>query len=103
MFGTIFLQRETATRIVVVTRCSARVRHTSRMRTAGPRLQLVGEPSASPEEGAAIVAALERFMRATAPAPTVPASAPEPWQRAAILEGVSREPGADTADPWINT
>ena len=33
-----------------------------------PQLQLIA-PTASPEEAAAIVAALERFMRATAPAP----------------------------------
>lgn len=73
------------------------------MPTARPRLELLGETSASTEEGAAIVAALERFMRATAPAASPVASGPEPWQRAAILEGVSRDPGFDAADPWINT
>jgi hypothetical protein len=59
-------------------------------------------PSASPEEAAAIVAALERFMRATA-ASHPPAQAPDPWRRAAVLEGVEREGQADPADPWINT
>jgi hypothetical protein len=73
------------------------------MPTARARLELLGAPAASPEEGAAIVAALERFMRATAPAPTPAGDGPEPWQRAAILEGVSRDPGPDAADPWINT
>jgi hypothetical protein len=60
-------------------------------------------PSASPEEAAAVVAALERFMRATAPV-LAPAAAPEdPWRRAAIMEGVEREPGGHMPDPWINT
>ena len=60
-------------------------------------------PSASPEETAAIVAALERFMRATAP-PAAPAVQDiDPWRDAAILEGISREPQGDVPDPWINT
>jgi hypothetical protein len=50
-------------------------------------------PTASPEEAAAIVAALERFMRETAPRPAPPAPEQDPWTRAAILEGVAREPG----------
>ena len=65
-------------------------------------LQLIPH-SASPEEAAAIVAALERFMRATAPGAAGPAAATDPWRRAAVLEGVSREYEADPADPWINT
>jgi hypothetical protein len=59
--------------------------------------------SASPEEAAAIVAALERFMRATAPPPSQPASAPDGWRRAAVLEAVAREQQGDLPDPWINT
>jgi hypothetical protein len=59
-------------------------------------------PSPSPEEAAAIVAAIERFMRATAPRAR-PAEAEDPWQRAAILEGVERERGDEIPDPWINT
>jgi len=60
-------------------------------------------PAASPEEAGAIVAALERFRRATAaPAPSV-ATAPDEWLRAAILEGVSRQARGDAGDPWINT
>jgi hypothetical protein len=66
------------------------------------RLQLIA-PSASPEEAAAVVAALERFMRATAPPPTAPQERSDPWQRAAILEGVERESRGDVSDPWINT
>lgn len=65
-----------------------------------PRLKLIA-PSASPEEAAALVAALERFMRATAPT-AAPAREPaDPWRRAAILEGVEREAQGDLGDPWL--
>jgi hypothetical protein len=47
--------------------------------------------SASPEQAAAIAAAIERFMRATAPLPVSSDECPDPWVRAAILEGVTRE------------
>ena len=58
-------------------------------------------PSATPEEAAAIVAALERFMRATAPPPMASTSAQlDPWRATAILEGVSRDPWTDT-DAWL--
>jgi hypothetical protein len=59
--------------------------------------------SASPEEAAAIVAALERFMRATAPPPHRPAGTHDGWHEAALLEGVARESQGDLPDPWINT
>jgi len=62
-----------------------------------PELRIVA-PSASPEEAAAVVAALERFMRDTAP---TPAAAPEPlsgWLEAARLEAVEREP---RREPWL--
>jgi hypothetical protein len=72
------------------------------MPTRRPHVQLIA-PSASAQEAAAIVAALERFMRATAPAAPAPAQGPQPWSRAAILEGVSRQPEAGEPDPWINT
>ncbi len=67
-----------------------------------PHPQLIA-PSATAEEAAVIVAALERFRRATAaPAATV-AAGPDEWARAAIHEGVSREAHGDDRDPWINT
>jgi hypothetical protein len=67
------------------------------------RLELVA-PSASPEEAAAVVAALERFIRATVPAQAqAAAEGPEPWQRAAILEGVEREAQGELWDPWIGS
>ncbi|HEX8975478.1 MAG TPA: hypothetical protein VF781_03105 [Solirubrobacteraceae bacterium] len=59
-----------------------------------PQLKLIA-PAASPEEAAAVVAALERFMRETAPAPAERPAAPDPWQQAALFEGVRRSP-ADT-------
>jgi hypothetical protein len=65
------------------------------------RLQLIA-PSASPEEAAAVVAALERFMRETAPPAQAPQSEPDEWQRAAVAEGVDREAGDDLADPWLS-
>jgi hypothetical protein len=47
--------------------------------------------SASPEQTAAIAAAIEQFTRATAPPTTQRDERPDPWVRAAILEGVTRE------------
>ena len=61
-----------------------------------PQLQIVA-PSASPEEAAAVMAALERFMRDTAPPRTEDQPELNPWLRAGLLEGVGLEP--DTA-PW---
>jgi hypothetical protein len=65
-----------------------------------PKLTLIA-PSASPEEAAAVVAALERFMRATAPVPAPAAEPADPWRRAAILEGVEREAPGNLGDPWL--
>jgi hypothetical protein len=62
-----------------------------------PKLSIVA-PSASPEEAAALVAALERFMRETVP-PHVPPDPPRnPWQRAGLYEGVARQPQEPL--PW---
>ena len=60
------------------------------------RLELV-TPAASPDEAAAVMAAVERFLRdhAPPPAPPEPASG---WVRAARLEAVEREP---VHDPWL--
>jgi hypothetical protein len=59
-----------------------------------PRLELVGT-SATPEEAAAVVAAVERFLRDTAPPAASAPEPPSPWVRAARLEAVERFPGAD--------
>jgi hypothetical protein len=55
-----------------------------------PKLTIVA-PNASPEEAAAVVAALERFMRETAPPPAPAAPKRNPWQQAGLYEGVRRE------------
>jgi hypothetical protein len=48
--------------------------------------------STSPAQAAAIAAAIERFQRATAPPATPSDESLDPWIRAAILEGVARDP-----------
>jgi hypothetical protein len=55
-----------------------------------PRLELRGS-SATPEEAAAVIAAVEQFLRDTAP-PPVPEPEISPWIRVARLEAVDREP-----------
>ena len=57
-----------------------------------PRLELHGS-TASPDEAAAVLAAIEQFLRDTAPLPAPVDPAPNPWVRAARLEAVDREPG----------
>jgi hypothetical protein len=57
---------------------------------ARPRIE-VRQP-ASPEEAAAIAAAIEQFMRDTAPPPTAAEPAMSPWLRAGLLEGTKRSP-----------
>lgn len=54
-----------------------------------PALTLIA-PSASPAEAAAVVAALERFMRDTAPSPAA-AQPPDAWKRAARLQGAGHQ------------
>jgi hypothetical protein len=49
------------------------------------------------------VAAIERFMRATAPSLVPQAQEIDPWVRAALIEGVSAGSGRDLHHPWINT
>jgi len=58
---------------------------------------------ASPEETAAVVAALERFMRATAPFAAPRSQRPDPWRATAVLEGVEREALGDLGDPWLRS
>jgi len=62
-----------------------------------PQLRIVA-PSASPQEAAAIVAALERFMRDTAPTPARRVPGPPAWTRAGLLEGTGHAP--DATVPW---
>ncbi len=62
-----------------------------------PRIEL-RSGSATPEEAAAIAAAIEQFLRDTAPAPAPEQDAPNPWLRAALYEGAGYP--ADTPTPW---
>jgi hypothetical protein len=62
-----------------------------------PKLTIFA-PDASAEEAAAVVAAVERFMRETAPVPAPPRPRRDPWQQAALQEGVMRQPVAPL--PW---
>ena len=45
-----------------------------------------------------MAAAIEQFLRQTAPPSAPPAPARNPWLRAALLEQTGREPDAPT--PW---
>jgi hypothetical protein len=56
---------------------------------------MLGSPA--PAEAAAVVAAVERFLAETAPAPA-PKPAVNPWQRAALHEGVGAKEAV--VSPW---
>jgi hypothetical protein len=59
-------------------------------------------PAPTREEAAAIIAAVERFMRATAPRAAPEPDAQDEWSRAAILEGVERGAPPDLSEPWMS-
>jgi hypothetical protein len=61
-----------------------------------PRIEV--RQSASPEEAAAIAAAIEQFMRDTAPAPAAPGPPMSPWLRAGLFAGAGRDPAGPS--PW---
>ena len=63
-----------------------------------PRIEIT-QSSASPQEAAAIAAAIEQFLRDTAPAPrSDDTDQLNPWLRAGLMEGIGL-----TADstPWV--
>jgi hypothetical protein len=62
-----------------------------------PRIE-VRTGAATPEEAAAIAAAIEQFLRDTAPAPSSEGDAMNPWLRAALFEGAGY--AADAPQPW---
>jgi hypothetical protein len=70
---------------------------------ARPRIEL-RQASASPEEAAAIAAAIEQFLRDTAPPPAPAAAGPSPWLRAGLYQGARLDPGHASAwgdgEPW---
>jgi hypothetical protein len=61
-------------------------------------------PDASPEEVAAIVAALERFLAdgSIRRGGAADSAAEEGWLRAALREGVRRESDPPLRDPWLD-
>ncbi len=61
--------------------------------------------SPSEDEAAAIAAAIGRFQAETAPAPGGEGAAIGPWQRAALLEGVSAKGIVDDTEggaKWLS-
>lgn len=62
-----------------------------------PELRVIA-PSASPEEAAAVAAAIERFLRDHTPPVAAAPDRQAPWLRAALLEQTGREP--DEPSPW---
>lgn len=62
-----------------------------------PRIEL-RTGAATPEEAAAIAAAIEQFLRDTAPARAPERDTTNAWLRAALYEGVGYP--ADTPEPW---
>jgi hypothetical protein len=89
-----------ATASAATVRPSMRRRHRSGGRLVPmnrrPRLELHGS-SASPEQAAAVISAIEQFLRDTAPAPTEVPERPSAWISAARLESVERAPARE---PW---
>lgn len=66
-------------------------------RPARPRIEL-RQGSASPEEAAAIAAAIEQFLRDTAPPPATDGPALSRWARAGLFEGARLDPAGPS--PW---
>ena len=56
-----------------------------------PRLELRGS-SATPEEAAAVMAAVEQFLRDTTPPPAQQEAKPSAWMQAARREAVDHQP-----------
>jgi hypothetical protein len=66
------------------------------------RLAATAAPAPTPDEAAAIVAAIERFTRETAAPAAAPMARPDEWRAAALLEGVSRDPWVRAHHPWVD-
>jgi len=64
---------------------------------ARPRIELDGG-AASAEEAAAISAAIEQFLRDTAPPPATAGPSISPWLRAGLFAGTGRDPAGPS--PW---
>jgi hypothetical protein len=73
------------------------VSRNGQQRPARPRIEL-SQGAASPEEAAAITAAIEQFLRDTAPPPASAGARISPWLRAGLFEGTKRDPAGPS--PW---
>lgn len=62
-----------------------------------PRIEM-RQAAASPEQAAAIAAAIEQFMRDTAPAPRADPDRMSPWLRAGLYENAGLDPRE--GGPW---
>jgi hypothetical protein len=62
-----------------------------------PQLELLGS-AASPEEAAAVMAAVEQFLRDHAPPPAPAGEKLSGWVEAARLDAIDREP---RYEPWL--
>lgn len=65
---------------------------------------MVVSTAATDAEAAAVLAAVEQFLRETTPAAAPAEERQDPWLRAALLEQTGREPDGPTewgdAHPW---
>jgi hypothetical protein len=68
-----------------------------KQRPARPRIE-VRQATAGPEEAAAIAAAIEQFLRDTAPPPAEAGRTVSPWTRTGLFEASRR--CADDRSPW---
>lgn len=68
-----------------------------------PRIE-IAKSAATPEEAAAIAAAIEQFLRDTAPAPGAQETPMSPWLRAGLYENAQLDPANANAwgdgEPW---
>lgn len=62
-----------------------------------PKIEIAAT-AATPQESAAIAAAIDQFLAETAPAPRQRGE-PNPWQRAGLIEGVEAKRRALPVDP----
>jgi hypothetical protein len=73
------------------------VARNGKRRPPRPRIELI-TPTPSPQEAAAVTAAIEQFLAETAPPPAPEREGMSPWRRAALLEGVSAKEAM--VSPW---
>lgn len=77
--------------------------HNGRQHPPRPRIE-VAQATATPEEAAAIAAAIEQFLHDTSPPPDPGVSHTNPWLRAGLLENAGLAAGGSggwgDAEPW---